>query len=78
MATEKKLHWTQTPEGKARMATSIKKMWAAKRAAKKAAKKYTKRVVPMKIIVTGKDAHHALAILLNGAKLDVIVTVERM
>lgn len=34
MAEVKKVHWTQTPEGKAKMAAAQKKAWASRRAKK--------------------------------------------
>ena len=77
----KKLHWTQTDEGRKRMSEIQKlsrdKIRAIKTANRKK-KKSTKR--SLTVTISGKDARQALAELLSNAQydnLDVSITVER-
>jgi len=67
-----KLHWTKTPEGKAKLREQMKKFHSAK----KTTRKYTKRVKLLTVTITGPDAYLAMTeILANHYK--VTVTVER-
>ena len=62
----KKLHWTQTPEGKARMAEVQRKAWETKRAKMKSAAKQIVRVAKPK--ATKKETK-ATSLVINGWRI---------
>lgn len=80
-ATAKKLHWTQTEEGKARMSELQKLAWKKTRGVKKRAYKRSVQVrKKMTVTIEGPDAAKALAELLSNAqydKLNVSIRVEK-
>lgn len=72
----KKLHWTQTKEGRARMSEISSRVRNIKKTVVVEEKNKT-----MKITITGTDARRALAILFSHSafsKYDVNITVERV
>jgi hypothetical protein len=76
----KKVHWTQTPEGRQRM-SDIQKLSRKKIREAKATRKYTKRVKRgITVLIGGKDARKALNELISNAqydKLDVTIMIAR-
>lgn len=76
----KKLHWTQTEEGKKRMSEIQKLANKVKRSAVNGKRKYTKRSNGLIVTIEGKDAGQTLAELISNVeydKLKVRITVER-
>jgi hypothetical protein len=66
----KKLHWTQTPEGKARMSESQKKVWADKKAGKRVSfREIAKNAVKGKRAYNKKEPKKPTSLVVNGWRI---------